>query len=122
MDRLTLIWVYLYWLLMLMGCVAVLLPHSRIILKNYIICASVFLLLISCVWAVKFYDIHAGSYAFVINEVIDAKFAPAQEATTYFQVYEGTRVTVIREEGKWARIKTPDGKVGWTSRFSLDKV
>ena len=122
MDRLTFLLVYLYWLLLIIGSVAVLLPPYRAGLKNYIIFASVFLLLISSVWAVKFYDIHTNSYAFVIDEVIEAKFAPTEEATTYFKVYEGTRVTVIREEGQWARIKTPDGKVGWASRFSLDKV
>ncbi len=122
MNRLSLIWVCMYWLVLIISGMAVLLPHYRALLKKYIICAGVILLLISCVWSVKFYDIHANAYAFVIDEVIDAKFAPAEEATTYFKVYEGTRVEIIREEGKWARIKTPDGKIGWASRLALDKT
>ncbi|MFH1094115.1 MAG: tetratricopeptide repeat protein [Candidatus Omnitrophota bacterium] len=122
MDALTLIWVYIYWILLIISSAAVLLPYSRAILKNYIISGGIILLLISCIWAVKFYDLHKNTYAFVIDEVIDAKFAPEEEATTYFKVYEGTRVAVIREEGKWARIKTPDGKIGWASRLGLDKI
>lgn len=122
MDCLTLIWVYIYWLLFIISCAAVLLPRYRAGLKNYIICGGIILLLISSIWAVKFYGLHANTYAFVIDEVIDAKFAPAEEATTYFKVYEGTRVAVIREEGKWARIKTPDNKIGWAPRLGLDKI
>ncbi len=121
-DRLSLILVCIYWLLLIISSIAVLLPHYRALLKNYIISGVIILLLVSCVWAVKFYDIHAKAYAFVIDEVIDAKFAPAEEATTHFKVYEGTKVEIIREEGKWARIKTPDGKIGWASRLALDKI
>lgn len=121
-DRLSVILACIYWLLFLISISAVLMPRYRARLKKYIISGSMILLLISCIWAVKFYDIHSNSYAFVIETVTDVKFAPSAEATTYFKVYEGTRVTVIREEGKWMRIKTPDGKIGWALRFALDKV
>ncbi len=121
-DRLTLIGVFIYWLLIIIGIGWCLLPHYRQALKNYIICGGVILLFIGCVWGIKFYDIEFNSYAFVVDEVIDVKFAPSEEATTYFKVYEGTRVAVIREEGKWSRIKTPDGKIGWASCFALNKI
>ena len=122
MNCLSLIWVYIYWLLLIISSMTVLLPRYRALLKNYIICGVIILLLVSCVWAVKFYDIESRVYAFVIDNVIDSKFAPTEEATTHFKVYEGTRVEIIREDGKWARIKTPDNKIGWASRLALDKI
>lgn len=122
LDMLTVIWSAAYWLLIMISIAAVLLVSYRASLKKYIISGGIFILFISGVLAVKIYDYHANTYAFVIEDVIDVKFAPALEATTYFKVYEGTRVTVIRQEGAWVRIKTPDGKVGWASRLALDKV
>lgn len=121
-ELLTYLLAGIYWLLLMLIIARVLLPRYRSGLNHYIVFIGLFFLLTGSVWGIKIYDRHSRTYAFVVDPVIDVKFAPADEATTYFKVYEGTRVTVIREEGKWVRVKTPDGKIGWASRLSLNKV
>ncbi len=77
---------------------------------------------ISGIWAVKFYEEQVTVYARAVQKVSESKFAPLDEATTYFQVYEGAKVKIIRQDSAWMRIKTLDGKVGWMKADSLERI
>ena len=52
----------------------------------------------------------------------ESKFEPTQEATTHFELNEGTRVHVLKKEGGWAKIKRGDGKLGWVPVEFVDKI
>ncbi len=51
----------------------------------------------------------------------EAKFEPRGDATTYFQLAQGTTVKVIRTEDSWAKIKRSDGKVGWVPENAFER-
>ena len=60
--------------------------------------------------------------AAVILKTTDAKFEPRAEATIHFSLHDGNRVTVIKEEGNWVKIKRPDGKLGWVEAANLEGI
>ena len=80
------------------------------------------LLLMSIAGGVKYYDERVLNTAIVTAVQTDGRFGPANDATVYFRLYEGTPVRVIQRTGEWVRIKTPDAKFGWISRDAVEPV
>jgi tetratricopeptide (TPR) repeat protein len=60
--------------------------------------------------------------AVVVTENPEVKFEPLDNATTYFTLYEGMKITTIRTEKEWAKIRRADGKVGWIRRKDIEKI
>ena len=83
-------------------------------------------LLVMCFAAAAVYlkgDIEtAGREAIVIKEKTDAKFEPISQATDYFVLYEGMKVTIIESKEDWYKIMRSDGKIGWIDRASADII
>lgn len=52
----------------------------------------------------------------------DAKFEPREDGTTRFPLGEGTVVKVLRAQDAWAKIKRPDGKVGWAPEEVFERL
>lgn len=50
------------------------------------------------------------------------RFEPREEATTYFESYEGNKVRIVKNWGEWVKIERPDGKIGWMRRENLEKI
>lgn len=51
--------------------------------------------------------------AIVFAEIVALKTEPKQEATTAFELHEGTKVFVIETLDNWSKIEIADGKKGW---------
>lgn len=49
-------------------------------------------------------------------------FEPRDNATVYFSVGEGERVTFARREKDWVKIERKDGKMGWLKAGVLEKI
>jgi len=59
----------------------------------------------------KIDDLKQG--AIVIARITDASFEPLETSTAVFPLYEGMKVSILRVEREWSRIKRNDGKIGW---------
>ncbi|NQT23211.1 MAG: tetratricopeptide repeat protein, partial [Candidatus Omnitrophica bacterium] len=60
--------------------------------------------------------------AIAIKEKADVRFGPFQRATTHFTLYEGTKVEVLSRKDEWAKVRRPDGKVGWVKSDTLEMI
>jgi len=58
----------------------------------------------------------------ITQETAEVKFAPFDDATTFFQVFEGDKVRVIHSTGQWSKIRRPDGKIGWMKSDGLEVI
>jgi tetratricopeptide (TPR) repeat protein len=60
--------------------------------------------------------------AVVLNKEVEVKFEPAQAATTYFKLTEGSKVEVLDRSEEWLKVKRPDGKMGWVDKTKLEII
>ena len=51
-----------------------------------------------------------------------ALYEPREESTVHFDVVEGGEVELLKTEGDWAKVKRPDGKMGWVRREFVEKI
>jgi len=67
----------------------------------------------------KYYE---GKDRYVILRDTDSKFEPKQEATTYFHIYAGSIVKILKDQGIWVKMERPDGKAGWILKKDIEKI
>lgn len=58
----------------------------------------------------------------VIVSATDAYFEPREDSTMHFKLPEGVTAKVQRSEGGWVKVRRPDGRIGWVTRESLEKI
>lgn len=57
--------------------------------------------------------------AVVITEKTEARVTPSDNSPTRFELYEGDRVLVEREEGEWTLIKVVNNERGWIKNSDI---
>jgi Ca2+/Na+ antiporter len=60
--------------------------------------------------------------AIVIAKSSDVKYGPFDDATTYFEVYEGDKVNVLLKKDDWIKIKRLDNKLGWMEIKDVERI
>ena len=63
-----------------------------------------------------------GKEAIVITKEAQVKFAPLDEATLYFRVYEGQKLRIISQEGSYYKIRDHRQKIGWVEKKALEVI
>ena len=58
----------------------------------------------------------------IILQGTPAAFEPKEGSTTHFELTPGAKVTVIKREDTWMKIKRFDGKLGWVKEETLEKI
>ena len=51
-----------------------------------------------------------------------ANFEPKEDATSHFTLWEGTKVKILKEENQWMKIQRSDGKLGWISSDTIERI
>ncbi len=51
-----------------------------------------------------------------------AQYEPLENATSYFDVPEGMRVRILREEDGWTKIERRDGRLGWIRSKTVERI
>jgi len=60
--------------------------------------------------------------AIVVGSIADAKLEPLDDAVTSFPLYEGMKVSLLKERKFWQKVKRPDGKVGWVKSRTVERI
>jgi len=63
-----------------------------------------------------------GKEAIVITKEAQVKFAPLDEATLYFRVYEGQKLRIISQEGSYYKVRDHRQKIGWIEKKALEVI
>ena len=63
-----------------------------------------------------------GKEAVVIVKEAQVRFAPLEEATFYFRVYEGQKLRIISQEGNYYKIRDHRRKIGWIEKKALEII
>lgn len=58
----------------------------------------------------------------IMVQKVDVKSSPADDATDVFALHEGLKVRITAESGDYVRIVLPDGKVGWVSSNTIERI
>jgi len=122
LDAITLKASFLYWLTVILLSFSLLLRDRAKSLRKFAYVTAAGLVIFTMLFAVKFYDVIICKQAVVIVPEVDSCFAPADNATVHFQLFEGSEVIIIGESGEWLRVKTSDSQIGWVRRSSLESV
>ena len=62
---------------------------------------------------------YLSKFAVVVNNEVDAKFEPLENATIYFRLSEGSMVEVVEESGDWYKVRRLDNKLAWVKKDAL---
>lgn len=74
-------------------------------------------------FASKQYAVNAEHrFAVVFEPSIEARSAPEGGGTALFTIHEGIKIEVVKQDGDWAEIKLPDGKIGWLPVSSFQRI
>jgi len=60
--------------------------------------------------------------AIVFNKSVTVKSSPSQSGTELFVLHEGTKVTLLSEDGEWREIKLRDGSKGWLKANAIEII
>jgi len=62
-----------------------------------------------------------ANQAIVIYETV-ANFEPRANSTVHFKLSPGTKVTVIKQEEGWTKVKRLDGNLGWVPQGVMEEI
>ena len=58
----------------------------------------------------------------LLKSTISAKISPDAQSNDAFVIHEGIKFEIEDKVGAWAKIKLPDGKVGWLPDTSFEEI
>lgn len=67
-------------------------------------------------------ELDARVQAIVMSPRVEVRSEPRQQATTLFILHEGTKVSVLQQEGDWTEVRLSNGGVGWMPPASLVRI
>ena len=86
--------------------------------------AALVLFVVFAAGGVYFYQkvVYLNYGGVVVAHKAQIKFEPQDNATNYFELGEGSTVTVVEEVPGWYKVKRFDGKLGWVNSRSVGLI
>jgi len=89
--------------------------------------AVVSIAILSVLWILTAYSLHDRASVFdkeavIISEEAEARFEPIESATVHFGLSEGAKVQILESKPDWLKVQRKDGKSGWISKRSAEKI
>lgn len=72
--------------------------------------------------ATRVAEVNDRSQAIITAPKVDVRGEPRDGATIVFVLHEGTKVTVLNDQGGWHEVKLSNGSVGWAAPGSLEVI
>jgi tetratricopeptide (TPR) repeat protein len=110
--------IYLFIVILLFA--AVVFPGKKRPIMAITVIVAVMLLVNSAI-ALRKIDLERKA-AVVIAPGVDAKYAPFDKATKFFNLSEGMSVLVLGEKEGWYKVKRMDGKIGWVKSDQIERM
>lgn len=63
-----------------------------------------------------------GRDGIILARTVAAKFEPSEDATTYFDLAEGSSVATLELKDDWVKVQRDDGKTGWIPRVAQEAI
>jgi len=95
---------------------------TRLFISYFIVLSSCFSVLFLAIFAAQIHKLKIQTPAVVLSKEAPVRFEPSEDATDYYQLYEGHTVRVIKPGGQWCQIKRPDGKSGWVRAIDMENL
>lgn len=73
-------------------------------------------------FAIRYFDERILKHGIVIQGKVECKYEPIEKSTTYYTLYEGGDVLVLKTRNGWRQIKRPDGKIGWVKKETVEEI
>ncbi len=114
--------IYIFFMGMVIGRIMLRSATAMRLLKIFTIAAGIFLVFFSGLFLLRVYENESIIEAIVIAEKVDVMSAPAGAGTELFSLHEGVKVQIQDQSGTWMKIRLADGKVGWLSGDSVERI
>lgn len=66
--------------------------------------------------------VKSNKEAIIFASEAEVMNAPTTTSETYFELHEGTKVTVLESLDNWKKIRIADGKIGWIDEKHLKEI
>ena len=66
--------------------------------------------------------VKSNKEAIIFASEAEVMNAPTKTSDTYFELHEGTKVTVLESLDNWKKIRIADGKIGWIDEKHLKEI
>ncbi|MFH1996929.1 MAG: tetratricopeptide repeat protein [Candidatus Omnitrophota bacterium] len=122
LERLAIVVSALYILdaLLIFLAVAAVSARKRLLIAVGIV--STVLALESVSFAYRRYYAETLKPSVVLAASAECRFEPFEKATTFFKLYEGEIVHLIKTENRWGYVRRKDGKKGWVERDAYEEI
>lgn len=70
----------------------------------------------------KYYTEKTSEYGVIVTKEVSVKNSPDELSNDAFIIHEGLKIRLLDKVDNWYNIKIPDGKIGWISETSFEKI
>ena len=122
LNGITLLSVVLYLALSSLGLLSIIKREFRGRALPVFLAVAVIMTLSARIFFMQYDFVLVHKEAIVVEEDVESKFEPFEDATTFFSLSEGESVNVMAERDGWLKARRADGKQGWVPAAAVEKL
>ncbi len=111
-----------YWLLTTALSIFIVVKRYRKIVGGITLLCGLAFTVYAGAFALQFSELQVRRIVIVTDKDVPCRFEPVDDATTFFTLAEGDRVTLVATQGNWAKVKRADAKQGWVPKEVIEPL